>query len=220
VLSSTVQKERAVVRWELSGTFAGAAFGGVAPTGARIHLEGMDELTIRDGLIQQNNAYSDAMTFARQIGMLPARGLQGRSAHPQGVQREEPAGGAPGEHGRRDRRRRGLARARRLPKRSMNVYLVRDDGGVLAFDAGIRQMTRGIAAAAAQLGGLTRVVLGTRTPTTAARRRRSARPCSATPTTARTPRVTAAATTSTSASCRRTGASSTPSCSRTGTAGR
>ena len=48
----------------------------------------------------------------------------------------------------------------------MNVYLVRDmhpgtgRPGVLAFDAGVRQMAPAIAAHAAALGGLTRVVLG------------------------------------------------------------
>jgi hypothetical protein len=43
-----------------------------------------------------------------------------------------------------------------LPDKIMNVYFIRDGSGVLAFDAGIRAMTRGIAAAAALLGGLTR----------------------------------------------------------------
>jgi hydroxyacylglutathione hydrolase len=47
-----------------------------------------------------------------------------------------------------------------LPDKIMNVYFIRDGSGVLAYDAGIRAMTRGIAAAATSLGGLTRVVLG------------------------------------------------------------
>ena len=47
-----------------------------------------------------------------------------------------------------------------LPDKIMNVYFIRDGSGVLAYDAGIRAMTRGIAVAAAPLGGLTRVVLG------------------------------------------------------------
>jgi glyoxylase-like metal-dependent hydrolase (beta-lactamase superfamily II) len=46
-----------------------------------------------------------------------------------------------------------------VPK-TMNVYLVRDGDGVLAFDAGIEQMTGAVALAARQLGGLTRIVLG------------------------------------------------------------
>jgi glyoxylase-like metal-dependent hydrolase (beta-lactamase superfamily II) len=46
-----------------------------------------------------------------------------------------------------------------MPK-TMNVYLVRDGDGVLLFDAGISAMTDAVALAAAQLGGLTRIVLG------------------------------------------------------------
>ena len=42
----------------------------------------------------------------------------------------------------------------------MSVFLVRDGGGVLAFDAGVASMTAQIDAAARTLGGLTRVVLG------------------------------------------------------------
>jgi glyoxylase-like metal-dependent hydrolase (beta-lactamase superfamily II) len=47
-----------------------------------------------------------------------------------------------------------------LPSKTMNVYLVRDGDGVLLFDAGIAAMTGAVARAAAQLGGLTRIVLG------------------------------------------------------------
>ncbi|QEC47139.1 MBL fold metallo-hydrolase [Baekduia soli] len=47
-----------------------------------------------------------------------------------------------------------------FPLRIMNVYLVRDGDGVLVFDAGIEEMAGGIRAAAAPLGGITRVVLG------------------------------------------------------------
>ncbi len=41
----------------------------------------------------------------------------------------------------------------------MNVYLVEEEGGVTAFDAGTASMTRGVVKAAAELGGLRRVVL-------------------------------------------------------------
>src|SRR3954467_7082391 len=47
-----------------------------------------------------------------------------------------------------------------FPGKTMNVYLVRDGHGVLVFDAGIAAMTRAVALAGAQLGGITRVVLG------------------------------------------------------------
>ncbi len=47
-----------------------------------------------------------------------------------------------------------------FPSRTMNVYLLADEGGVTVFDAGIEAMTRAVAAAAARLGGARRVVLG------------------------------------------------------------
>jgi hydroxyacylglutathione hydrolase len=47
-----------------------------------------------------------------------------------------------------------------FPGKTMNVYHVRDGDGVLVFDAGIAAMTRAVALAGAQLGGITRVVLG------------------------------------------------------------
>ena len=43
---------------------------------------------------------------------------------------------------------------------AMNIYLIEDEGGVVAFDAGTKAMRRKAAAAAAELGGLKRVVLG------------------------------------------------------------
>lgn len=43
---------------------------------------------------------------------------------------------------------------------SMNVFFLADRGGVTMFDAGTRPMTRGVAEAAAALGGLRRIVLG------------------------------------------------------------
>jgi hydroxyacylglutathione hydrolase len=46
------------------------------------------------------------------------------------------------------------------PAKIMNVYLIEDAGGVTLFDAGISGMTDAVAAAAADLGGIVRVVLG------------------------------------------------------------
>jgi hydroxyacylglutathione hydrolase len=43
---------------------------------------------------------------------------------------------------------------------SMNVYFLADDGGVTQFDAGTKAMTKHVARAAAELGGLRRIVLG------------------------------------------------------------
>jgi glyoxylase-like metal-dependent hydrolase (beta-lactamase superfamily II) len=45
-------------------------------------------------------------------------------------------------------------------KHGMNVYLLQDEGGVTAFDAGTQPMTKAVRQAAEKLGGLKRVVLG------------------------------------------------------------
>jgi len=38
-----------------------------------VALEGFDLITVRDGLIQSNDAFTDSMSFARAIGMMPPR---------------------------------------------------------------------------------------------------------------------------------------------------
>jgi hydroxyacylglutathione hydrolase len=159
VVSTTVENERCGVHWHLTGTFAGpGAYGGIEPTGSRIDLEGFDLVTVRDGLIQRNDAFTDSLSFARQVGMLPA------------------------QHSNADER---MTRAFNLRTRVIdrlsateaqlvaegvwvvqgepghcNVYLIEDEGGVTLFDAGARTMTRGVARAAARLGGARRVLLG------------------------------------------------------------
>jgi hydroxyacylglutathione hydrolase len=160
VLDTVAQDDKVVIRWRTTGTFCGGPFQGIAATGARISLEGCDMLTVEDGLIRRNDAYYDGTQFARQIGLLPAQdsaaergmtkafNLRTRLSGPRGASRlERVADGV------------WLIRGG-FPKKTMNVYLIEDDGGVTVFDAGIRAMTKPIATAAASLGGLKRVVLG------------------------------------------------------------
>ena len=62
ILETTSQDDRCAIQWRFSGTFAGpGALSGVAPTGHRIVLEGVDVLCVRDGLIQSNDAFTDTM---------------------------------------------------------------------------------------------------------------------------------------------------------------
>jgi hydroxyacylglutathione hydrolase len=160
VLDVVAARNQAAVRWRAIGTFCGAPFQGVEPTGSRIELEGIDLLTVVDGLIQRNDAYYDGTQFARQIGMLPPRD----SVAERGMTNAFNA---------RTRITRSLFKPNVVtvadgvwlvqggfPSKIMNVYLVRDGEGVLCFDAGIRSMKRQIGPVAAGLGGLTRVVLG------------------------------------------------------------
>jgi steroid delta-isomerase-like uncharacterized protein len=62
-----------VIEWRMDGTFDGAAFQDVEPTGKRVQIRGVDVMTIENDRISNNNAYYDAMEFARQLGMMPAR---------------------------------------------------------------------------------------------------------------------------------------------------
>lgn len=69
--------ERVTVRWHITGTFSGAPYLGVEPTGRPIDLRGMDLIEVEDGRIAGNNVYYDQLAFARQIGMLPSEGSLG-----------------------------------------------------------------------------------------------------------------------------------------------
>src|SRR3954447_14089835 len=155
----TAQEDRAVVQWRATGTFAGPGqFQGLEPTGGRIDITGCDVLRARDGKVAWIDAYVDNMAIAVQLGVLPApdskaqqRMTKAFNAKTRMAQRmtgdlEEVADGV------------WLIRGG-FPEKTMNVYLVRDGDGVLAWDAGIKSMTKGISAAAAGVGGLTRVVL-------------------------------------------------------------
>src|SRR5215210_6183439 len=151
------EDDRVAVQWSARGTFAGpGSYQGIEPTYARLDL-----FTLRDGRIVREDAYTDGATFARQIGLLP----------PQGSSAEQRMARA--FNGQAKVRRRALcADPERIadgvwlvrggfPLKSMNVYLIEDpEGGVTMFDAGIKAMSTGLAAAAASLGGLNRIVLG------------------------------------------------------------
>lgn len=74
VLKMAVDSQGAAVQWRMRGTFDGAAFQGVEPTGREIEIRGCDCLEVdEDGKLTRNTAYYDGAAFARQIGMLPAQ---------------------------------------------------------------------------------------------------------------------------------------------------
>jgi hypothetical protein len=64
--------DQAAVRWEATGTFTGTArFEGLIANGASLKTEGLDLLTVRDELIVDNRAYTNAVEHLRQLGVLP-----------------------------------------------------------------------------------------------------------------------------------------------------
>jgi glyoxylase-like metal-dependent hydrolase (beta-lactamase superfamily II)/predicted ester cyclase len=155
---TTAAGERCAVQWRLHGTFVGpGTFNGLQPTGHPLTLEGCDVLTVRDGLIQCNDAFADTLAVPRQLGMLP----------PQGSAAERGMAGA------YNVKTRFAARMLSEPELvaegvwvlqgepgHCNVFFIEDDGGVTMFDAGARTMVRSVASAGAKLGGIKRVVLG------------------------------------------------------------
>jgi glyoxylase-like metal-dependent hydrolase (beta-lactamase superfamily II)/predicted ester cyclase len=161
VQDMVVEKDRASVRWRATGTFCGpGSFKGIEPNGARLELEGCDVLRIEDDLIVANDAFSDSMAFARQIGMMPPEG-SAAEARAFGLFNRASRIGARVAADAPQEIADGVWLVRGgFPIRSMNVYLLRDGDGVLVFDGGIKAMTRAVAAAGARLGGITRLVLG------------------------------------------------------------
>ena len=161
ILDLTTYRTRTAVRWRARATFAGpGSFMGHAPNGAPIDIEGCDVVTVADGLITHNDAYFDGSDLARQLGLLPPAGspaearltrlanLRTRLQHAvHGVDVQAVADGV------------WVARGG-FPIKTMNVYLIEDDGGLTVFDAGISAMGGALRAACARLGGIKRVVLG------------------------------------------------------------
>jgi predicted ester cyclase len=75
VLDIVAEGEKAAVRWRASGTFTGPVpFEGMEPNGARVETEGCDVLTLRDGKLVSNYAYTNGAEMMRQLGALPAQG--------------------------------------------------------------------------------------------------------------------------------------------------
>jgi glyoxylase-like metal-dependent hydrolase (beta-lactamase superfamily II)/predicted ester cyclase len=159
VVSTTSEGERCGVHWRLTGTFAGpGTFGGVAPTGSAIDIEGFDLVTVKGGLIQHNDAFTDSMTFARQVGMLPAQDSVAERRMTGAFNARTRVAGLAASNA--ELVAEGVWVVQGQPARC-NVYLLENDGGgVTLFDAGARTMTRSVATAAARLGGIERIVLG------------------------------------------------------------
>jgi len=67
-------EQSCAVEWRLEGTFDGAPYMDIEPTGKRVELRGLDLFELEDGELVSNTAYSDGIGFARQLGMLPPDG--------------------------------------------------------------------------------------------------------------------------------------------------
>lgn len=75
LLELAASGKNAAGRWRLTGTFLGPGrFQGLAPTGSSVTMEGCDMFQVEDGLIVENNAYTNGAQLAQQLGLLPAQG--------------------------------------------------------------------------------------------------------------------------------------------------
>jgi hydroxyacylglutathione hydrolase len=160
VIETTTEGERCAVQWQITGTFAGpGSMSGVAPTGDRVQLEGVDVLRVRDGLVQANDAFPDGLGFARQIGLMPPQGSTAEQRLMGAFNLKTKVANLPV----RDAAlvAEGVWVVQGQPGRC-NVYLIEDEsvGGVTLYDAGARTMVRAVSSAGAKLGGIKRIVLG------------------------------------------------------------
>lgn len=75
VLDVLTTGEKAAVRWRATGTFDGSAkFQGLLPNGSSVDIQGTDVLTVRDGKVVHNDAYTNSVELLRQLGALPPDG--------------------------------------------------------------------------------------------------------------------------------------------------
>jgi predicted ester cyclase len=68
------QDDTVFVRWTLTGTHTGAELAGIAPTGARLDVDGVDHATVRDGVVVSTFTIVDQLQVARQLGLAPGAG--------------------------------------------------------------------------------------------------------------------------------------------------
>jgi glyoxylase-like metal-dependent hydrolase (beta-lactamase superfamily II)/predicted ester cyclase len=160
VVETTTEGERCAVRWTLTGTFAGpGSLSGVQPTGHPLTLEGVDVLRVLDGKVQANDAFSDGLTVARQIGLMPPQGSTAEQGLTGAFNMKTKVTNMPTQDAKLVAE--GVWVVQGQPGRC-NVYLIEDAevGGVTMYDAGARTMVRAVASAGAKLGGIKRIVLG------------------------------------------------------------
>ena len=103
------------VRWRARATFAGpGSFMGFEPNGARVDIEGVDLVRVRDGRIARIDAYMNGAELARQLGALPPQGSATEERMAKAFNLRTRVKRRAGVRA-RARRRRRLGRARRLP---------------------------------------------------------------------------------------------------------
>ncbi len=65
-----VQDNRVAFEWEFSGTNTGDWADGTKATGKKFHFTGASVFTVKDGKIESQSDYYDALGFYKQLGLL------------------------------------------------------------------------------------------------------------------------------------------------------
>src|SRR6185295_11274187 len=144
VQTTVAEGDKVAVHWKAGGTMLGPLWT-LEPTGAHVDLEGIDLLTVADGLIVRNDAVPDGMGLARQLGLVPEAGsaLEQRMFAAFNVGTK--AARRMAAKSELERVADGVWLLRGGVPRTMNVYFLEDEGGgVTLFEAGIGQMTNAV----------------------------------------------------------------------------
>lgn len=64
-------EREAMAEMRMQGTFDGAPFQGIEPTGKQVELRLCEVFEVEDGKVVASTTYYDGASFARQVGMLP-----------------------------------------------------------------------------------------------------------------------------------------------------
>lgn len=152
---TTTQRERCVVRWHATGTFLGPGrLQGFAPNGGHLDIDGCDVLEVQEDRIIAGGFYMDGAEVVQQLGLIPAPAglalaVNARTWFHDAIYGAEPQAIAA-----------GVWLVRGGVPRTMNAYLIEDEGGVTVFDTGTWQMRHALRAAGVRFGGIRRVILG------------------------------------------------------------
>ncbi len=138
VLSMTAEDDRCAVRWRATGTFAGpGSFQGLAPTGARVELEGCRSAP--DVPMARSSATtptSTQPTSPASSALMPPRGSK--------AEQRLTRSSTPGPRSARSSPPREPERVADgvwlirggFPSKTMNIYLIEDEGGVTSSTPG------------------------------------------------------------------------------------
>ena len=80
IVAMVEERDQVFMRWTMRGHHTGASWGGIAPSGREVVLEGIDHFVVRAGKVVEGFVVFDQVQFGRAVGMMPADGSPGDRA--------------------------------------------------------------------------------------------------------------------------------------------